>query len=195
MSSHPFDFTPLQSYLSQLASFDETDWHCLEEIASIKQFDKKEYIQKAGRPCKTVGFILEGCVRWVKDLNGVERTFDFAVTNDFVTDYVSIITGKPSEVNIVAIKNTTMICMDAGRLLTLFDKSFAWQKAGRHLAERTACYAMERLLASYYETPQMRYEQLMNADPELFLQIPHHILANYLGMTKETLSRLRNTNR
>lgn len=195
MSTYPFDFTPLRSYLSQLASFDESDWYCLEEIASIKQFHKKEYIQKAGRPCRMVGFILGGCVRWVKDLNGIERTFDFAIANDFVTDYVSIITGKPGEVNIVAIKDTTMICMDAARLLALFNRSFAWQKAGRHLAERTACYAMERLLASYYETPQMRYERLMASSPELFLQIPHHILANYLGITKETLSRLRNTNR
>ena len=189
------DYTPLRSYLSELVSFDEQEWQYLDEILYIKHFDKKEYFQRAGRQCKTIGFILEGCFRWVKSLNGTERTFDFAVENDFVTDYISIMMKKPGEVDIIAVEKTTMICADAGNMLKLFDRSFSWQKAGRHLAEHTACYVMERLVASYYESPQMRYEQLMKTSPELFLRIPHHILANYLGMTKETLSRLRSTNK
>jgi CRP-like cAMP-binding protein len=95
-------------------------------------------------------------------------------------------------VDIVAVEPSTMICMDAAKLLTLFDTSYSWQKIGRHLAEYVACYSMERLVASYYESPQTRYNKLMQESPGLFLRIPHHILANYLGITKETLSRLRN---
>lgn len=49
----------------------------------------------------------------------------------------------------------------------------------------------ERLISSYYESPKIRYERFLKNAPEMFLRIPHHILANYLGMTKETLSRLR----
>ncbi|WP_212004728.1 Crp/Fnr family transcriptional regulator [Chitinophaga sp. HK235] len=190
-----WDYTPLKSYLSELATFEEQEWEFLNELLYIKQFDTKEYFHRAGRQCKTIGFILNGCFRWVKNLNGVERTFDFAIENDFVTDYVSIMMQKPGEMDIIAVEKTTLICMDADRMLKLFDRSFSWQKAGRHLAEHTACYAMERLVASYYETPQIRYERLIQTSPELFLRIPHHILANYLGITKETLSRLRNTNK
>ncbi|MBC9915033.1 Crp/Fnr family transcriptional regulator [Chitinophaga varians] len=189
------DYAPLKSYLSKLATFEERDWELLNELLYIKQFDTKEYFHRAGRQCKTIGFILQGCFRWVKNLNGVERTFDFAIEHDFVTDYVSIMTQKPGEMDIIAVEKTTLICMDADRMLKLFDSSFSWQKAGRHLAEHTACYAMERLVASYYETPQIRYERLIQTSPELFLRIPHHILANYLGITKETLSRLRSTNK
>lgn len=189
------DYAPLRSYLNELAILDEQEWQRLNEMLYVRHFDKKELFQKAGRQCKTVGFILRGCFRWVKNHDGVQRTFDFAVEKDLVTDYLSIMTKKPGDVDIIAVEKTTMICVDAARLLTLFDSSFVWQKIGRHLAEHTACYAMERLVTSYYDTPQTRYKELMNDSPELFLRIPHHILANYLGMTKETLSRLRNKNR
>jgi CRP-like cAMP-binding protein len=188
----PNDYTSLQSYLNSLAPLDEQEWQSLEDILYVKHYDKKELFQTAGKKCKTVGFILEGCFRWVKNHNGEERTFDFAIEHEFVTDYYSIITQKPSEVDIMAVERSTMACLDASKLLKLFDSTFAWQKIGRHLAEYVACYSMERLVASYYESPQKRYQQLMETSPELFLRIPHHILANYLGMTKETLSRLRN---
>lgn len=191
----PIDYKPLRSYLNELAPLDEQEWHSLNELLFIKYFDKKEIFQSTGKRCKTVGFILEGCFRWVKIHNGEERTFDFAIEHEFVTNYYSILTQKPSEVDIIAVERSIMICVDADKLLRLFDSSFSWQKIGRHLAEQTACYSLERLVAAYYETPQARYEQLMKTAPELFLRIPHHILANYLGMTKETLSRLRNAGR
>ena len=186
------DYIPLQSYFNNLASLDEQDWQSLNEILYTKHFEKKEVFHAAGKKCKTVGFILKGCFRWVKNYNGEERTFDFAIEDEFVTDYYSIITQKPCEVDIIAVERSTMACIDAAKLLALFDSSFSWQKVGRHLAEYAACYTMERLLASYYESPPTRYKRLVKDSPELFLRIPHHILANYLGMTKETLSRLRN---
>jgi CRP-like cAMP-binding protein len=192
---HPTDYTPLRSFLNTLAPLDAQEWRSLNDIVYTKHFGKREVFNAAGRPCKTVGFILEGCFRWVKNHNGEERTFDFAIENEFVTDYHSIITKRPSQVDILSVESSTVACIDAAQLLALFDSSWAWQKIGRHLAEYAACYSMERLLASYYETPQTRYERLITESPELFLRIPHHILANYLGMTKETLSRLRNPNR
>ena len=188
----PTDFQPLQQLLYNLAPLSEQEWESLHDILYVKHFKRKELFQTAGKRCKTVGFILSGCFRWVKDHNGEERTFDFATEHEFVTDYYSIITQKPGEVDIAAVERSTMICMDASKLLTLFDSTFSWQKIGRHLAEYVACYSMERLVASFYESPQTRYNKLMQDSPGLFLRIPHHILANYLGMTKETLSRLRN---
>lgn len=188
----PLEFQPLQQLLNNLAPLTKQEWDGLQEILYLKQFKRKELFQAAGKRCKTVGFIQTGCFRWVKNHNGDERTFDFATEHEFVTDYHSIITQKPGGVDIVAVEPSTMICMDAPGLLTLFDSSYSWQKIGRHLAEHVACYTLERLVASYYESPQTRYNKLMQEAPGLFLRIPHHILANYLGITKETLSRLRN---
>jgi len=186
------DFTPLKTYLNNLVPLNDLEWENLNELLYVQQYEKKELFQEEGKVCKTVGFILEGCFRWVKNQNGDDRTFDFAVEHEFVTNYYSILTQKPSQVNILAVEKTTMVCMDAKKLMDLFDSSYSWQKIGRYLAQHTACYFMERLEASYYESPQTRFDKLMSTSPELFLRIPHHMLANFLGMTKETLSRLKN---
>ncbi|SKA46706.1 cAMP-binding domain of CRP or a regulatory subunit of cAMP-dependent protein kinases [Chitinophaga eiseniae] len=189
------DYKALHDQLSRLAVLNESEWLSFCQMLTIKEFDKKDVYQQAGRRCNTVGFVLQGCFRWIKINNGEERTFDFAIENDFVTNYLSIMTGQPSQTEIVAVERSRVACIDAGKLLGIFDSSYNWQKIGRHLAENVACYSMERLIASFYETPEARYNKLMKTSPELFLRVPHHILANYLGMTKETLSRLRNKNR
>lgn len=186
------DFTPFRNYLNTLAVLSEQEWSGLLQILQIKQYKKREQFQAAGKRCITAGFILQGCFRSVRDVDGEERTFSFVTEQEFVTDYYSIITQKPSEVNIIAVEDSTIVCVEATKFMTLFDSSFNWQKIGRRLAEYAACYYSERLVSSFYETPRIRYEKFMASSPELFLRIPHHILANYLGMTKETLSRLRN---
>jgi len=187
------DYNPLRAYLNGLAPLDEPEWRSFRDILSIRQFEKKGVFQAAGTKCKTVGFILEGCFRWVKNTDGEERTFDFALEHEFVTNYHSIITQEPADIAIIAVERSVVACADAKKMLQLFDTSFNWQKIGRHLAEYVACYSLERLMASYYDSPRTRYQKLMKNSPELFLRVPHHILANYLGMTKETFSRLRNS--
>lgn len=186
------DYLPLKIYLDNLAKLSDPEWEDLRAILFLKHFKRKELFQRADKICHTVGFILEGCFRSVKDNDGDERTFGFAIENEFITNYYSILMQKPSKVSILAVEPSILVCADATKMLALFDSSATWQKIGRHLAEQATCYYSERLFSSFYETPKARYDNLMATAPELFLRIPHHMLANYLGMTKETLSRLRN---
>jgi CRP-like cAMP-binding protein len=157
----------------------------------LKEYKRKEIFQQAGKISNTVGFILEGCFRSVKDVDGEERTFGFAIENEFVTNYYSVLTQTPSEIKIIAVEPTVAICSDAMKMMALFNSSYNWQKIGRLLAEQAACFYSERLISSFYDAPKTRFDKLMATAPELFLRIPHHVLANYLGMTKETLSRLK----
>lgn len=186
------DYLPLKIYLNKLATLSETEWEDFRAILTLKHFKRKELLLHTHEICRTIGFILEGCFRSVKDVNGEERTYSFAIENEFITNYYSILTQRPSMVSIIAVEPSTLVCADAAKMLALFDSSPSWQKIGRHLAEQAVCYYSERLISAFYETPKVRYNNLMATAPELFLRIPHHMLANYLGMTKETLSRLRN---
>jgi CRP-like cAMP-binding protein len=186
------NYQPLKKYLNSLAKLSEQEWAAFEAMLSLKSFKRKEIFQPPDKICNTVGFILKGCFRSVKDQDGEERTFSFAIEHEFITNYYSVLTQKPSAVSIVAVEPSLVISIPATEMMALFDSSIAWQKIGRRLAEQSVCFYSERLLSSFYETPQSRYDHLMATAPELFLRIPHHMLANYLGMTKETLSRLRN---
>lgn len=185
-------YLPLITYLNDLAKLSDREWEDFAVILYQKRFKRTEVFQPEDRVCNTVGFILEGCFRSVKYLNGEERTFSFAIENEFITNYYSILTRTKSEVSIVAVEPSVVVCAEAEKMLALFDSSATWQKIGRHLAEQAACFYSERLMSSFYEKPKIRFNKMMATAPELFLRIPHHMLANYLGMTKETLSRLRN---
>jgi len=185
------DLTLFRRFLNNFSSVNDEEWNDFKTEITIHNFKRKQLFQEEGKQCKTVGFILKGCFRSIKIVDGEERTFDFAIENEFITDYYGILNSRPSEFNIVAVESSIVACIEAKFLFNLFDSSFTWQKMGRHIAEYVACYYQERLLSSYYDSPAVRYQKLMKSSPELFLRIPHNILANYLGMRKETLSRLR----
>ena len=75
--------------------------------------------------------------------------------------------------------------------LTLFDKDMIYQKIGRTIAETEFCRNQERLTALMYHSQQKRYEDFLKNMSKSVLILPQHLLANYLGVTKETLSRIR----
>jgi len=185
------NYQNLKDYLNGLANLSEPEWADFQAMLSVRNFKRKEIFQQSDKVCNMVGFILEGCFRSVKDFDGEERTFSSAIENEFITNYYSILTQKLSSVSIVAVEPSVVICADATKMLALFDSCANWLKIGRRLAEQSVCFYSERLISAFYETPKIRYDRLMSTSPELFLRIPQHMLANYLGMPKETLSRLR----
>ncbi|WP_342085258.1 Crp/Fnr family transcriptional regulator [Dyadobacter sp. OTU695] len=181
----------LKEYLNQFVELSEQNWKYISGITKIYQFKKNTFFQQKNKHCTTIGFIISGCFRSVKDIDGIERTFDFAVENEFVTDYYSIIRRVPSSYDIIAVEHSEVACMIASDIWALFETDMELQKLGRKIAEETVCYNLERLTSVLYDSPQVRYEKLMQNSPGALVRVPQHFIANYLGVTKETLSRIR----
>jgi CRP-like cAMP-binding protein len=185
------ELAPFKTYINKVVTINDAQWQSLQQLIQIKSYRKKELFQKEGVVCTQVGFILQGCFRSVKDNDGDERTFDFAVENEFVTEYYSILNKTPSGFNIVAVEDSVIALMNSAALFKLFDSDMVWQQFGRKIAEQTWCYYQQRLLSAFFDTPQRSYEKLLTEWPDVVLRVPQHIIANYLGITKETLSRIR----
>ena len=185
------EINQFKAYVQQIVAVDDTLWQQMETLIELKQYKRKELFHREGLRCTQVGFILNGCFRSVKEVNGEERTFDFATENEFITDYYSMLNKTPSDFNIIAVEDSFIALMKAEAVFELFDSHITWQKFGRHIAERTWCYYQQRLLSAYFDTPRQRYEKLLAEWPDVVLRVPQHIIANYLGVTKETLSRIR----
>lgn len=182
----------LRNALNHFVPLEDRHWQAISDLVELHRYARNELFHQEGKRCYKIGFIIEGCFRSVKDVDGLERTFDFAVENDFITDYYSIVREVPSSYNIVAVEDAVVACMDAPAVFKLFDSDITLQKLGRKIAEEGLCYNQERLTSLLYDTPQVRYEKLMVTSPEVLLRVPQHFIANYLGITKETLSRIRN---
>ena len=110
----------------------------IEEIGAlidIKNFKKNETFLKKGAPCTTIGFVIEGSFRFVIDSNGNERTFDFSVKNDFLSDYYGILKSQPASFDIIANHSSRVALLPTAVVLELFDKDMTYQKIGRTIAE------------------------------------------------------------
>lgn len=125
--------------------------------------------------------------------DGEDKTTYFYFENHLISSYISCIMGIPSLLSIQALSNATCIIFPYKSLSDLFDKSNAWQKFGRHLAEYLFIGLEERMVSLLLQSPEERYVDLLNNGKNKIIErIPQHYIANYLGITPVSMSRIRN---
>ncbi|MDJ1484181.1 Crp/Fnr family transcriptional regulator [Cytophagaceae bacterium YF14B1] len=169
-----------------------------EEEASVflaefirKDLQKDDVFIAEGEICKKVGLIEKGLMVCTYHKNGNEIIDEFAFENGFVTNYYSFLTGTPSEKTIRCIEDTTVYVISRQSL----------EKVSRHYAfiERMAGMMNERLFLRTHDrvksmlldTATERYQKLVAQRKDMVQRIPQYMLASYLHVKPETLSRIR----
>ncbi len=187
------NFNLLRSKIETFVALTTEDWELLAPHLSIKTVKKDELFAQAGKVGKEVGIVLQGAMRhyYVKD--GEEKTTYFYFENAFVGPYMSCITGKPSELNFEALTDTTLIVFPYSAFKNAIDQSKQWERFARLLAEWALIGVEERMAGLLMLSPEERYIALINSNKTKILErIPQHLIANYLGITPVSLSRIRN---
>lgn len=185
-------FERVRHYIEQFTGMPDADWELLLPHLSEKTIRKNELFAKEGKVCKEIGFILEGNMRHYYTIDGEEKTTYFYFENNFVTDYISCIKGKPGALNIEALTDTHLIVFSYKALKDLYARSHAWERFGRLIAEYLAAGLEERMTGLLMLSPEERYRALLQSNKQKILErIPQHLIANYLGITPVSLSRIR----
>jgi CRP-like cAMP-binding protein len=122
---------------------------------------------------------------------GDDVTKDFSVAPTFALSFGSAVSGQPARVGIAAVTDCVVSIWPFTRLTALYDIDAEWQKLGRTLAERLYVRKEDREIAFLTLTPEQRYTAMTQAFPDLIAQVPQRHLASYLGITPESLSRLK----
>lgn len=157
-----------------------------------KRLRKKQYFLQAGDVCNNTGFILEGAMRqYSVDEKGIEHTVHLYIENYWATDRESSIMLTPSIYNIDALEDTLLLIISRANMLDLMNKIPALVEMTRLMDERYAIASNRRLSSTISNTAEKRYEEFAHYHPQFNLRFPQHIIASYLGITKETLSRIR----
>lgn len=158
-----------------------------------RKIARKELLLEAGKTANKIFFLSEGFVRFYHTKNdGTEVTRDFYFAPGFITSFTSLIEQKPSIVNIQAMVKMDVLFIKYKDLIALYDKEHKVERLGRLLAEQVFITSEKHLLSFLNDSPQDRYLWLMKEYPEYVKNIPLHYLASYLGITAESLSRIRN---
>lgn len=156
------------------------------------EFSKKELLSKLDVVCDRLFFLKKGCVRFfIYDNKGNEVTTDFSFGPSFITSFTSYINGSPSQVGIEAVSDCSVFWTTKSKLEELFRRDCRFLEIGLKLTEKVFVISESHMLSLLTKTPLERYEYLLEMHPEYVLNIPLKYLASYLGMTPETLSRIR----
>ena len=157
-----------------------------------KKLRKKQYFLQEGDVSKYVGFIVKGAMRqYSVDEKGTEHIVHLLIENYWANDRESSIMLTPSKYNIDAWEDTELLITTRAEMIDLMDKIPALVQMTRLMDERNAIANQRRLSSTISNTAEKRYEEFAAHHPQFIQRFPQHLIASFLGITKETLSRIR----
>lgn len=158
----------------------------------LKKVRKHQFILQEHEVCKVAGFVVKGALRqYTVDDTGKESILVLCVENWWVGDRESFMKETPSPYFIDALEDTELLVLSREDLTTSLQKMPFMAELSRTLTERQALHLLKRVHAANTLTAEHRLAALEKNYPEFLQRFPQHIIASYLGMTKETLSRIR----
>jgi CRP-like cAMP-binding protein len=154
---------------------------------------KGEPLVRLGEAEHRVAFLHSGIVRYhlVHPETGEDVTKDFSFGPQFSMSYGSLVREQPARVAVTAVADCVVTLWPARAWLDAVDSSLEWQRLGRKFAERLYVRKEDREIAFLIQSADERYDALLAGFPPEVEQIPQHLLASYVGITPESLSRLK----
>jgi CRP-like cAMP-binding protein len=169
----------------------EKDVGLIKSVFVPKKIRKKQYLLQAGEICKYTAFIVKGAMRQYRvDDKGIEHIIRLSLETWWAVDRESYTMLTPSAYNIDAWEDTDVLALTKSDS-EMLNSIPAWVETRGSMDENYSFASQKRLNASISLTAEQRYDELLKQYPEFFQRFPQHIIASYLGITKETLSRIR----
>lgn len=165
----------------------DTLHNCFEQVV----LSKNEYLLTEGKICRHLYFLQQGALRGFYHLDGKEITHWFGFEKDFVTSFHSFITQEPAVENIQLLEGSILWSISKETLTGLFNQYHEIERLVRIAYEKYYIRLEERYVNAQFKTASERYETLLLQTPHIIERVPLGHIASYLGISQETLSRIR----
>lgn len=157
-----------------------------------KKLRKRQYLLQEGDVCRYTAFVEKGMLRtFTVDEKGNEPILQFSMEGWWIADLYSFLTDEPSQYNIEALEDCELLLITKENWNILLGKVPAFERYFRILIQNNLIATQRRLMSSLSETAEEKYTKLINNFPGCVQRLPQHMIASYLGITPETLSRIR----
>lgn len=187
MHSHP-----LSAFVLHYVQPSEAGMAAFLAFLTTHQFGKGDCLAPASRPCDRLHFVASGVARhFFVDQSGHEITSWFSQAGGLATDYRAFTTGAETIFEIQALTPVTTYSIHRQDLDQLYTNFKEWERLGRLVNQQYLIALIERNNGMFMKTARQRYDEFYAAHRPLFNTIPLRYIASYLGITLETLSRLR----
>jgi CRP-like cAMP-binding protein len=184
-------FDKLKIHCKNLIQFADQDLCLIDKYFEIKKIKKRGFLQQDGKVCNFIGFVANGTIRHFHIKNGLEKTCDISFENSWVTDFQSFTNNTPCIINLQVMDDTTVFLISKENLVKLYAECSKFETFGRLMAEQVAQRATEIAMSFSSEKPEERFQNLLEKKPDLFQRVPQKYIANFLGISPESLSRIQ----
>ena len=152
---------------------------------------KNEFWIKKGEICEHLAFVNDGILRIINEVNEIESTVQLVLNNSFVTSLTSFAYQTPSVWSIQAITDCELLVIDRDNHFKLVSEYKNWLEFDNAHLLHAYTELEYKLFSQFHLSSERRFRQLFSERPEIFNQVPLKYIASSLGITPETLSRLR----
>lgn len=187
-------FDKLRKYIDRVTSavIPDEEFVFIENAFEVKRLRKRQFLLHQETVCRYMAFVTSGALRQYSiDNNGLEHIVNLAIEDWWISDRGSLISQTASRYNIDAVEDSVLLVTTLDKLNILKEQSYSFLRMAHILDQNHAVAAQKRIEASITMTAEEKYRYLMAANPEFIQRFPQNMLASYLGLTPETMSRVR----
>jgi CRP-like cAMP-binding protein len=192
MADSHSSFDVLEAYLLARASFSAEELAFMRALFEPRRLAAGDFLQRGGDVARYAAFVARGCLRsFVIDGKGKEHVVQFAPEHWWLADAISLNTGTPSQYFYAAIEDSDLLLLDAPAAQQIVDRVPGYSVAMRAGLQKHAAAKDLRIVKALSATASERYLDFMNTFPTVAQRVPQWMVASYLGVSPETISRIR----
>jgi len=157
-----------------------------------RKLRKNQFLLREGEVCTSLAFVVKGCLRcYSVDDNGEEHIVQFAIEDWWISDPYSALTREPSEYTIDALEDSELLLLEKSAEQRLLQEIPKFERLFRLLLENRFVANQRRIAATLSTSAEERYLSFLRSYPAIAQRVPQSQIASYLGITPQSLSRIR----
>jgi CRP-like cAMP-binding protein len=185
-------FQRLREHIAKRINLTDDELKICTRFFVPKKLRKKQFLLNEGQVCKHISYVNSGCLRqYTIDNKSIEHIIQFAIEDWWISDLNSFLSGNPATDNIDALEDSEVLLLEKSARDELLDACPKMERFFLLLLEANHVANHRSVTAALSASAEARYLNFIETYPKIFEQIPQSQIASYLGITPQSLSRIR----